>query len=85
MAVFRHIGSYHVSANHGRVANTFGRWPIQPIRVTRAYGMPGYNPRSVARHYDWVLSGAPLSDPALSLERKTGVHWLYRVARKEKR
>lgn len=78
MDVLRHVGSYHVVQNRGLVADTFARWPVQPIRTTRFFHMPGFAPHR-PDPYHYVLSGRPLRAPRLALLGKAGPYHLYQV------
>lgn len=78
MDVLRHVGSYHVVWNHGTVADTFARWPVQPIRITRRWRMPRFSLRR-PDPYDYVLSGRPLRSRRLILLGRSGLYRLYGV------
>jgi hypothetical protein len=60
------------------VADTFARWPMQPIRTTRFFHMPGFNAHR-PDPYHYVLSGRPLGAPRLALRGRAGLHYLYQV------
>ncbi|MDY0000437.1 MAG: hypothetical protein RBU30_03985 [Polyangia bacterium] len=78
MDVLRHLGSYHMVWSRGLVADTFARWPVQPIRTTRFFHMPGFAPHR-PDPYHYVLSGRPLAAPRLSRLGSAGFYHLYQV------
>lgn len=78
MDVLRHLGSYHVIWNRGLVADTFARFPVQPIRTTRFFYMPRFVPHR-PDPYHYVLSGRPLRAPRLAPLGKAGPYHFYQV------